>query len=375
MVRWLSNVFRLGVKELASLASDMVLAFFVVYSFSFSIYSEATGITTDVTDAPIAIVDSDHSALSTRIFDALLQPYFRRPVLIDRSAVDPLMDEGRYPFILDIPPHFEADVLRGRNPAVQLNIDATAMTQAAVGGGYVSSIMQQETTNYLHSRGIERQLPVQSVERALFNPNLEGVWYNAIDALMQNLTMLTILLVGAAVIRERERGTIEHLLVMPVRAHEIAAGKIWANALVVIGFGTLSLVIVIENILHVPIEGSIPLFVAGMAIYLYAIASLGILLGTVANTMPQFALLAMPVFLTLNMLSGGPSPLEAMPEPLQVAMQISPAMHFTKFTQAVLCRGAGFELVWPHLVVLFGLGAIFLALALARFRSMLARVQ
>ncbi|MDE2062896.1 MAG: ABC transporter permease [Bradyrhizobium sp.] len=375
MVRWLSNVFRLGVKELASLASDMVLAFFVVYSFSFSIYSEATGITTDVTDAPIAIVDSDHSALSTRIFDALLQPYFRRPVLIDRSAVDPLMDEGRYPFILDIPPHFEADVLRGRNPAVQLNIDATAMTQAAVGGGYVSSIMQQETTNYLHSRGIERQLPVQSVERALFNPNLEGVWYNAIDALMQNLTMLTILLVGAAVIRERERGTIEHLLVMPVRAHEIAAGKIWANALVVIVFGTLSLVIVIENILHVPIEGSIPLFVAGMAIYLYAIASLGILLGTVANTMPQFALLAMPVFLTLNMLSGGPSPLEAMPEPLQVAMQISPAMHFTKFTQAVLCRGAGFELVWPHLVVLFGLGAIFLALALARFRSMLARVQ
>ncbi len=375
MVRWLSNVFRLGVKELASLASDMVLAFFVVYSFSFSIYSEATGITTDVTDAPIAIVDSDHSALSTRIFDALLQPYFRRPVLIDRSAVDPLMDEGRYPFILDIPPHFEADVLRGRNPAVQLNIDATAMTQAAVGGGYVSSIMQQETTNYLHSRGIDRQLPVQSVERALFNPNLEGVWYNAIDALMQNLTMLTILLVGAAVIRERERGTIEHLLVMPVRAHEIAAGKIWANALVVIVFGTLSLVIVIENILHVPIEGSIPLFVAGMAIYLYAIASLGILLGTVANTMPQFALLAMPVFLTLNMLSGGPSPLEAMPEPLQVAMQISPAMHFTKFTQAVLCRGAGFELVWPHLVVLFGLGAIFLALALARFRSMLARVQ
>ncbi len=375
MVRWLSNVFRLGVKELASLASDMVLAFFVVYSFSFSIYSEATGITTDVTDAPIAIVDSDHSALSTRIFDALLQPYFRRPVLIDRSAVDPLMDEGRYPFILDIPPHFEADVLRGRNPAVQLNIDATAMTQAAVGGGYVSSIMQQETTNYLHSRGIERQLPVQSVERALFNPNLEGVWYNAIDALMQNLTMLTILLVGAAVIRERERGTIEHLLVMPVRAHEIAAGKIWANALVVIVFGTLSLVIVIENILHVPIEGSIPLFVAGIAIYLYAIASLGILLGTVANTMPQFALLAMPVFLTLNMLSGGPSPLEAMPEPLQVAMQISPAMHFTKFTQAVLCRGAGFELVWPHLVVLFGLGAIFLALALARFRSMLARVQ
>ena len=375
MIRWLSNVFHLGVKELASLASDMVLAFFVVYSFSFSIYSEATGITTDVTNAPIAIVDSDRSVLSTRIADALLQPYFRRPVLIDRSAVDQLMDAGRYPFVLDIPPRFEASVLSRHDPTLQLNIDATAMTQAAVGGGYVSSILQRETTSYLHSRGIERELPVRSVERALFNPNLEGIWYNAIDALMENLTMLTILLVGAAVIRERERGTIEHLLVMPVRAHEIAAGKIWANVLVVAFFGTLSLLIVIQSILRVPIAGSIPLFVAGMVIYLYAIASLGILLATIANTMPQFALLSIPVFLTLNMLSGGPSPLEAMPEPLQVAIQISPAMHFVKFTQSVLCRGARIDLVWTHLVAILVLGAIFLAIALARFRRMLARVQ
>lgn len=375
MARWLSNVFRLGVKEFASLASDTVLVFFIIYSFSFSVYSEATGITTNVTNAPIAIVDSDRSALSTRIADALLQPYFRAPAIIDRSAVDRFMDEGRYPFVLDIPPRFEADVLSGRSPRIQLNIDATAMTQAAVGGGYVSSIVQQETTNYLHSHGIDRELPLRSVARVFFNPNLEGVWYNAIDALMQNLTMLTILLVGAAVIRERERGTIEHLLVMPVRPHEIAAAKICASVLVVEIAGALSLLIVVERILHVPIAGSVPLFAAGMAIYLFAIASLGILLATIANTMPQFALLAIPVFLTLNMLSGGPSPLESMPGPLQIAVQVSPAMHFAKFTQSVLCRGAGIDVVWPHVAAIIVLGAIFLALALARFRAMLARVQ
>jgi ABC-2 type transport system permease protein len=285
------------------------------------------------------------------------------------------MNAGQYAFVLDIPPRFEADVLSGRDPALQLNIDATAMTQAAVGGGYISSIVQQETTNYLHSRGIDRELPMRSVARAFFNPNLEGIWYNAIDALMENLTMLTILLVGAAVIRERERGTIEHLLVMPVRPHEIAAAKIWANVLVVVVAGTLSLLIVVRHILHVPIAGSIPLFVAGMSLYLFAIASLGILLATIANTMPQFALLAIPVFLTLNMLSGGPSPLESMPEPLQVAVQISPAMHFTKFTQSVLCRGAGIDVVWPHLAAIVALGAVFLTISLARFRSMLAKVQ
>lgn len=375
MTRWLSNVFRLGVKEFASLASDTVLTFFIIYSFSFSVYSEATGITTNVNNAPIAIVDSDRSALSTRIADALLQPYFRRPVLIDRSSENRVLDEGDYAFVLDIPPHFEADVLRGRDPVLQLDIDATAMTQAAVGGGYVTSIVQQEVTNFLHSRGIDRELPIRSVTRAFFNPNLEGVWYNAIDSLVQNLTMLTILLVGAAVIRERERGTIEHLLVMPVRPHEIATAKIWSNILVVMVAGTLSLLIVVGHVLQVPIAGSIPLFVAGMAIYLYAIAALGVLLATIANTMPQFALLAIPVFLTLNMLSGGPSPLESMPAPLQTAVQVSPAMHFVKFTQSVLCRGAGLDVVWPQMAVMVVLGAVFLAVALGRFHSMLARAQ
>jgi ABC-2 type transport system permease protein len=375
VLRWLANVFRLGRKELASLASDTILAAFIVYSFSFSVYSEATGIKTDVADATIAIVDSDRSMLSARIYDGLLKPYFRWPVMIDRSGVDQAMDRGDYAFILDIPPRFEADLLRGRNPLLQLNIDATAMTQAAVGEGYIVSIIQQEVGGYLKSRGIDVQPPLIGVMRAFFNPNLEGVWLKAIDAVLENVTMLSLLLVGAAVIRERERGTIEHLLVMPIRASEIAAAKIWANGLVVMVAATLSLLIIVGQVLNVPIAGSIPLFIFGMAIYLFAITSLGILLATIANSMPQFGLLAIPVFLVLNMLSGGPSPLESMPAPLQAAIQVSPAMHFVKFSQSVLCRGAGLDVVWPDLIILAALGALFLAPALARFRSMLAQSQ
>jgi ABC-2 type transport system permease protein len=375
VLRWFANVFRLGRKELASLASDTILAGFIVYSFSFSVYSEATGVKTDVNDAPIAIVDSDRSMLSGRIADGLLKPYFRRPDIIDRSSVDRAMDRGAYAFILDIPPRFEADLLRGRNPLLQLNIDATAMTQAAVGEGYVVAIVQQEVGGYLRSRGIDVRAPVSGVVRAFFNPNLEGIWFTAIDAVVENVTMLSLLLVGAAVIRERERGTIEHLLVMPIRASEIAAAKIWANGLVVMVAAALSLFIVVEQLLKVPIAGSIPLFLGGMAMYLFAIASLGILLATIANSMPQFALLAIPVFLVLNMLSGGPSPLESMPTPLQAAIQASPAMHFVKFAQSVLCRGAGIDVVWPDLVMLAILGALFLALAIARFRTMLAQSQ
>lgn len=375
MGRWLSNVFRLGVKELASLASDKVLALFVIYSFSFAVYSEATGVKTDIANAPVAVVDSDRSPLSARIQDGFLKPYFRRPARIDRAEVDGAMDRGAYSFVLDIPPHLEADVLRERIPALQLNIDATAMTHAGVGDTYVETIVQQETRNYLQSRGIEAQLPVRAVTRALFNPNLEGVWFQAVMAVLENVTMLSILLVGAAVIRERERGTIEHLLVMPIRASEIAAAKIWANGLVILGASGLSLFLVVEHVLKVPIEGSRALFLGGTAVYLFAIASLGILLATIANTMPQFALLSIPVFLILNMLSGGISPLESMPQPLQVALQVSPTMHYVTFAQSVLYRAAGIETVWQQIAMLGLLGALFLALALARFRTMLTKVQ
>ena len=114
MGRWLSNVYRLGIKAIYSLGSDKVLFAFIIYSFSLNIYSEATGIRTDVNNAAIAIVDSDRSALSARIRDGLLKPYFRRPDLIDRSAIDREMDRGTYAFVLDIPSDFEADVLRAK---------------------------------------------------------------------------------------------------------------------------------------------------------------------------------------------------------------------------------------------------------------------
>jgi ABC-2 type transport system permease protein len=363
MWRWLANVFRLGLKEFSSLASDKVLAIFIVYSFSASIYSVATGVKTDVSNAPVAVVDSDQSVLSGRLRDGFLRPYFRRPDLAERSDIDDQMDRGFYTFVVDVPPHFEADVLRGRVPALQLNIDATAMTQAGVGASYIQSIVDQEGRAYLKMHGIDAQLPITGITRAFFNPNLEGIRFHAVMAVLQNVTMLSMLLVGAAVIRERERGTIEHLLVMPIRPSEIAAAKIWANGLV----------IVVEQLLGVPIEGSLALFLAGTAMYLFATTSLGVLLATIANTMPQFALLAIPVFLVLTMLSGALSPLESMPRFFQVATQISPATHYIKFAQAVLYRAAGLDVVWPHFAVLVVLGGGFLAIALARFRTMLAK--
>ena len=280
MRRWLSNVLHLGLKEFASLMRDRVLLAFIVYSFSIMIYSDATGVKIEVSNAAIAIVDGDRSQLSRRIQDALLKPHFKPAMIIDRSEVDTLMDRGKVSFVLDIPPRFEADILAGRSPRLQLSIDATAMTQAGVGASYIEEIVLDVTLAWLNERGIEAQLPVRPVVRAFFNPNLESIRFQAVMALVENITMISILLVGAAVIREREHGTIEHLLVMPVGSSEIAAAKIWASGVVVLVAVALSLLIVINRILGVPIKGSLTLFLVGTATYLFALAALGILLAT-----------------------------------------------------------------------------------------------
>lgn len=373
MRRWLSNTWHLGLKEVSSLVADRVLLVFIAFSFTAMIYTEAKGIDMEVRNSNIAVVDADRSQLSRRIRDALLAPQFRKAPVVDRSAVDPLMDRGMQTFVLDIPPRFEADVLAGRSPVLQLNLDATATAQAGIGAGYIERIVLAETAAWLATRGIDAQLPVRPVVRAFFNPNLESVRFQAVMSLVENITMISILLVGAAVIREREHGTIEHLLVMPVGATEIAAAKIWANGAVLLVVTSLSLLFVVNRLLGVPIRGSIVLFLFGTGVFLFALSALGIMLATVASSMPQFALLAMPVFLILSMLSGATSPIESMPQGLQVVLQVSPSVHYVKLAHGVLFRGAGLDIVWPQLLVLAGLGGAFLTIALGQFRAMLAR--
>jgi len=373
MKYWVRNVFRLGVKELASLARDVVMAVLIVYVFTVAVYSEATAMKTDVSNAGVAIVDADHSILSASIKDALQPPYFRVPREIDRSELDELLDKGLYTFVLEIPPRFEADLLANGGPSIQINVDATAVAQAAVGTAYIQQIIARETADFLHQHGATQAVPIEPVIRALFNQNLEAIRFSASMGIINNVTILAVILAGAAVMRERERGTIEHLLVMPVLPNEILAAKIWANGLIVLLAAGLSLHLVVQFALQVPIVGSVEFFLAGTAVYLFAVTSLGILLATIANSMPQFALLAIPVFIVMFLLSGSFTPFESMPVLLQDIMYASPSTHFVRFAQSVLYRGAGVDLVWKDLAAMAALGAAFVAVALSRFRTMLAR--
>ncbi|TCT29628.1 ABC transporter permease [Martelella mediterranea] len=367
----IANVFNLGVKELRGLLRDPIMVVLIAYAFSLSIYTASTAMPETLSKATIAIVDEDRSPLSTRISGAFYPPYFSPPHDISLHEMDARMDAGLDTFALDIPPDFQRDLLAGKGPTVQLNVDATRMSQAFSGAGYIQQIVAAEISEYADSYRSEARTGVDLALRARFNPELSTRWFGAIDNVITSITMLSIILTGAALIREKEHGTVEHLLVMPVSALEIMLSKVWSMGLVVLIASAFAITVVVQGVLAVPIQGSILLFLLATLLMLFATTSMGVFLATMAGTMPQFGLLLMLILLPLQVLSGGMTPRESMPEIIQDIMLIAPNTHFTIISQAVLFRGAGLAVVWPQLLALLLIGGGLFFLALRRFRAFL----
>ena len=368
----ISNVFRLMIKELRSIRADPTMLILLAYAFSISVNTVAKGAVTEATNLSVGIVDEDGSELSRQIAEALVPPTFQRAVQIRATDIDSEMDKGNLLFVVEIPPNFQADIRASRKPSVQVNIDATAVAQAGNGAGYLKNVISNEVRNFISGREGGSAGPFDVVIRAKFNPNLKTAWFSAVTQVINQITLLTVILTGAALIREREQGTVEHLLVMPVVPTEIMLAKILANGLVILTAAMLSLGLVVKWWLGVPVAGSPLLFIGGAGLYALVVAALGILLGTLSTTMGQFGLLAMPVLMVTQLLSGSSTPMESMPVWLQYVMQtISPTPHFVAFAQAVLFRDADYSIVWPQLVAMFAIGCVYFAVALSRFRRVI----
>lgn len=374
MPRHAANIFRLGVKELWSLARDPMMLVLIFVSFTLMIYTAATAVPESLHNAAIAVVDEDVSPLSARITSAFYPPHFTRPAMVTSAEADAGMDAGRYTFVVNVPPNFQRDVLAGRPAEIQLNVDATRMSQAFTGSSYIQQIITDEINEFVKRYRKPTELPVDLAVRMRFNPNLTQAWFGSLMEIINNVTMLSIILTGAALIREREHGTIEHLLVMPVTPTEIMLAKVWSMGLAVLVSAGLSLTFVVRGLLQVPVEGSVALFLAGVALHLFATTSMGIFMATLARSMPQFGMLLVLVLLPLQMLSGGTTPRESMPDFVQNIMLAAPTTHFVELGQAILFRGAGLGVVWQPFLALALIGSVLFAFSLTRFRKTLSQM-
>ena len=369
----LCHIFDLGIKEIIGLFRDPLLLVLIIYSFTISIYVTAKSMPDAIDHAAIAIVDEDGSPLSKRVTDAFIPPLFRTPEKISRPDIDKVLDSGLYTFVIVFPPNFQEKVLANNNPEVQINVDATRMSQAFTGNGYIQQIILKEVNAFLKEQG--KNMPLYTagaVIRNRFNPNLIKAWQGALSGLANNIAMIALILTGAALIRERERGTLEHLLVMPVTPLEIMLSKVWSMTLVVLVSSFTALVAVIHHSIGVPMTGSVTLFMFGILLSLFTVTSLGIFLACFAKDMPQLGILIILVLLPMQILSGGMTPQSSMPEAVQFIMKFAPTTYIVQLSKAIVLRGAGFTMLWDVYLEMLLLGSLYFFIALKRFRRTVA---
>ncbi len=371
-MRRLRRIFWLGLKETASLKRDPVMLALLVWAFTLAVLVEAGGVSGSVRNASLAVVDEDGSALSRSLVATLRPPEFQPPVAASAAEIDAAMDAGRFLFALTVPPRFEADLRAGRGPALQVLVDATAMEQAGLGHGYMTRLLSDEIARFARDRGLAAAPAVSLVVRSAFNPNRDQARFRAVVSLINHVTIMAMVLTGAAVMREREHGAMEHLLALPLTPFDIAAAKILANAAMVLAATALSLLLVVEGLMSVEVAGSRSLFLGLTALYLVSAAAFGLFLATLARSMAQFALLAILAIMAIQFLSGGETPVDGQPGWLRSLTLLLPSRHYVEAAQAVVFRGAPASAVWPSLLAIAVLGAALLAGGLTLFRRSVA---
>lgn len=351
------RVFEMVRKEFRQIFRDPRLRRVIFIAPMIQLLAFGYAVSTDVRNVATLVVDHDRSRASRELVEAFTASgYFRvlghaeRPADIVRA-----LDHGDAVLGIVIPPGFE----RG-NARVQLLFDGTNSNLANVARGYAERIVLSQA-----------ELPQPAVDlrsRAWFNPALESRDYNVPAVIGALLLLICLLLTSLAVVREREIGTLEQLLVSPLRPGELILGKSLPFAL--IGLVDLGLVVTVALLwFRIPFRGNPLLLVLGTVLFLFSALGLGLLISSISNTQQEAFMSAFLVFLPAILLSGFMFPVSSMPRGFQALTLLNPLRHYLEIVRALFLKGAGIEALWMQLLALLGMGIGLLWLAARRFRD------
>jgi ABC-2 type transport system permease protein len=368
--RWLRQVAALVVKEWRQLLRDTALAGFVVFIFTVDILIAAGAPALDLQAAPIGLIDRDASTASRELAGRLRAPYFDvRAVADDEQQVARALERGQLRAVLIVPHGFERALVRGETAQVQLVVEAADSNLGYLVASYTERILAPLAAEFASPGATAEALPeVRLQTRFRFNPALTEAWYSTISELLTMLTVASILLPAAALVREKERGTIEQLLVSPLSPLQIVLAKVLAMAGVVLIGSLVAVGLVMRVLLGVPIAGSAPLFFALVALYAMTASGLGIVAATYARSSGQVGLIVLLLVMPIIMLSGTWNLRESMPDWLQAAIYLSPLRYMVDIAYGVLLKGADLATVAKPAAFMVMLGLAFLVVGTARFR-------
>ncbi len=372
---WLQQISVLAAKEIRQLLRDRALFIYTVYIFTANIIIAAGGASNELINAPIRVHDADRSAASRDLIYRFLPPRFRLEGEVGSPAQAlRLLDEGEAQIILDIPPDFDRSLQRQQPAHVQALIDASQANIGYLASSYSARIVarfseDRAQRNVIRAGGDPRNLPaIKNELRVWYNPGLDHKWFNTISELLTMVTVACILLPAAAMIREKERGTLEQLLVSPLTPLQIMLSKLLSMMLVMLCGTAVAIFGIMMPFYRVPFVGSVPLFFLLAALYAFTNAGLGLVAATFARNSAQVGLVVLLMVMPIVMLSGTWTPMESMPVWLRGLMYFSPLRHFIEIAYGILLRGAGIGLLWDSVLPMAAIGIALFALGLARFR-------
>ena len=371
---WWSRMAAMTGKELLQLARDTLLVLAVLYLFTFDIMM-AGGVKMDLNKATVVVHDMDHSLASRELIYRFQQPYFQLGgEILDQNEGIRLLDQGKALMVLDIPPRFQHDLIQGRPTQVQVQVDTSNTVLGTLAASYSGQIIGQ----YGFDTALQRMgLTAEALaavpmlvdrHRVWYNPNQKDSWFMSISELLTVITVLAMMLPAAAAVREKERGTIEQLLVSPLTPIQILLPKVVAMTLVILLGTALSVGLILHGVFHVPMKGSLTLFFAVTAMYTFAMSGLGLFVSTMSRNLAQAAMMIIMIMMPIILLSGAWTPPEAMPVGIRQAMYISPLYYYIEISYAILLKGAGIKILWDSLLGLGMLGSLVFGFGVWRFR-------
>lgn len=367
MRRRLSALIR---KEFLQLWRDSAILFLILYAFTADIYLAAQAYNLEVKSYPVAVCDRDGSARSRELAARFREPTFLTRRVFDEGRLTRGLETGEFLMAVVIPEDFARRLAKGEQARVQILCDGTnayATTIALAWAGQIVAGFGAEVALerlQMPERRLAKVLPaVESRTRLLYNPNANHVWFSCLSELLSMMTLLAILLPAAALVREKEYGTVEQLLVTPLRGAEILISKIAPMVAVIVLFTFIAVFSILRPVYEVPLLGSVALFFAATGCYVFAAAGLGLLVATVSRNQPEALLTTIVVMMPILFLSDIFSPVEDMPAAVEALSVVSPLGYYIRIAYAVFFKGAGLGLLWRDFLLLAGLGGLLFAAA------------
>lgn len=369
------RVKSLMTKEFLQFFRNIPLVLIVFYMIVIDPWS-ASELSLDLVNYPFATLDLDKTSTSIEFIEKLRAPHFLH--MTDLSSFDEseeLLMSGEVGMVLVIPEDFQRQIGARKPAKLQVLFDGTQANSATIAIGYLAGIVEQFSEEIILEKwnmsvDEARRLPlINTNTRVLFNENLNDKWFNGAIEFLTALTLVSILLPAAATVYEKQRGTLEQLIVTPLKTFEVMIAKIVPMTVVIMACAYIGIYGILQGVVGMPVRGNIVYFTFITLVYLLTTTGIGLLISTIANNLAETVLITIIVLIPMVFLSGSWTPPETMPQWLQGLIIFSPMKYYLEMCLGVFFRGVGIGETWPSLLILAAISTAAFTLGALRFRK------